>query len=180
MREWVAELASLPSVDREQRSRDLAGGAPRGVGRKLVIHLLVAAAKTGKAYSMLAASTFAAFPDITPGAHEPQRAVKGGTHDKIAGPALAADRIARRLVAYPFPIEPHPNSARRAEQRLLQEAAAHILHGEIRPPAQARRVAIGQRDASGGLTASNLGISEVDPTPHPVSGGVGSPHGRER
>lgn len=78
--------------------------------------------------------------------HEPQRRPKAkgeGTHNKCEGLAESSDRIVRRLTAHPSGIEPVSDAARRAEQRLIQEAAAFILRRKsaARSPARLRRTA---------------------------------------
>lgn len=141
VRGWVDELTSLAPSDREHRAHVIAKGAPRGIGQRLIATLLLRAALTGKAYSMLAGSTVAAFEAADPEPDAPQRAPKTGAHDKIGNLAITADRLTRRLVAYPAAIEPCGDASRRAEQRLLQEAAAHLLDEVISPASQRRRSA---------------------------------------
>ena len=143
---WVDELQAIEPEIREHRAREMAAGAPRGIGRKVVLEMLMRGAETGR-HAFVRAGTFAAVLGADPNPQDAKRAAKRGTeHNKLLGLATTADRIVRALVAYPTGIEPaeNPEAARRTTQRFLQEVAVRVLgDSEERPasPAALRRLA---------------------------------------
>lgn len=127
---WVSELHELEPTFREARASELVKGAPRKTGRELLTHLLLVAAKTGRASRVMTLCSFAAPPNAPLNPHDPKRRPKNGRdHAKCLSLAQAADRVVRRLVAYPLGIEAECNSEaqRKAENRLIKAAAARAI-----------------------------------------------------
>lgn len=125
-RAWVSDLHDLEPTFRVGMASEMAKGAPRGVGRELVTHLLLVGALTGKASRIMSQCTFAAFPDGELNAHDPKRRPKNGRdHAKCLSLAQSADRLARRIAAYPRGLEPAENTEakKKAERRLVESAA---------------------------------------------------------
>lgn len=135
--EWVSRLQRLEGRFREAKAQELTRGR-RGVGQRVLVELLLRAADDGMG-RLATAGAFAAFMDSERQLHDPQREPKSGKHDRVDSLERTADRIVRALVAYPAGIEPtdNPKAAKRSEQRLLQEVAAHILRED--PPASPAR-----------------------------------------
>jgi len=145
---WVSDLQGLDSKDREARAQELASGAPRGLGRRVIAEMLLRAAEAGRHW-FVQAGAFSAPLDSAPAPHDPQRAPKrGAEHDRLLGVAQTADRIVRALVAYPHGIEPTASKGadQRAAQRLLQEVGARVLRESGPPPSpsRTRRLSVGR------------------------------------
>ena len=138
VRRWVEELAAIEPAFREGRAVELAQGAPKGQARRLVADLLLEAANRGGPDRLLNLAPVSAVLDGEPQQHQPQRRVQGRV---VESKALTADRVVRRLVAYPDGVTAS-ESELRAEQRLLREAASSIPFGDggIVTPVQQRRL----------------------------------------
>lgn len=134
---WVSELRAMPEEERAKAAGDLAMGAPRGIGRRVITDLLIAGAEG----SIVGQAAYAAIIGGAAQSADPKRAPKAGEHHhKIQGLVDAADRIVRRLVAFPAPIEPVSDADRRAELRLLGEVGAAVLGDGSRSPVAQRRL----------------------------------------
>lgn len=138
VRRWVTELAAIEPAFREGRALDLARGAPKGQARELIADMLLEAARRGGPDSLLNLAPVSAFLDGEPDPRQPQRRVQVRV---LESKTETADRIVRRLVAYPDGI-PATDSEQRAEQRLLREAASSTPFGRggIVTPVQRRRL----------------------------------------
>ncbi len=134
--ELVKTLSRTPLANRAAQARGMAGGLPRGAGRRVVVELLLRAAADGPS-AFVTAAAFACTADATPGDGDARRTPKDGEKHSFARSCVEqADLAVRRLVRDPSAIQPDATRKRAAaEQQLrafVQEAAAHVLgHGEL-------------------------------------------------
>lgn len=129
---------------REGRLSGFLRGVPPGAGRDVIGSLLLRGANTRRAMPLISLVPFAAFVGPAPQGFKRRLSKRGSEHDKHLSLAISADRIVRAMLAHPEPLPPEPTRSaeadRKAQQRLLQGAAAHILRrGAYRSPAALRR-----------------------------------------
>jgi len=116
--QWIHELHDLAPTFRPGRAAELARGAPRGTGRKAIVSMLLEAAENGRPSAIWKGARFTARDQVD---HERRKPKRGSVHHKELSLARAADRIVRRLTAFPAGIESTSDADRRAETRLLAD-----------------------------------------------------------
>ena len=131
----VEELAVMPSESRLDPAREMSSWVPRGVGRRVVVELLLRAAEGGR-IRFTGSAAMAWFPAGEPGPTDVHKRPKGtlaacGQHDAFRSSAQMADVTVRLLLGDSSALEPPRGTgvdAHRQQLRaFLHEAAAQVL-----------------------------------------------------